>query len=451
MLLAISGILLVVIGWPKRVPRHRVTWRGWVRYSVAAACVLSLLAGGLTSLHKQARKASVMAIMADNGRTQLLTIRLTSDARERSEGYGANAALIGPSNRGDLWGGHLPVYILNAEPGWRVGEEASVIAHVFDGDDQRVLLSIVSVESHKRASGVYTVVDMFRQGVRKASNYLPPQGRGLVPGVAIGDDRRLPEHLAQAMRSTSLTHLTAVSGAHMAVVLGTTLMATARLPRWLRVGIGFGVLSLMVVVVLPTPSVVRAGGMGVITLYALLRRKPRLALSALFATVIGLLFYDPWLATSIGFGLSVFATAGILTSARLISEIIGKGAVAKGIGVAAAAQLWCAPLLLSFDPSLPTYAVPANLIALPALAPATILSLLSAVTFPLLPSVAIGLAKVANFFTAWIATCAVIFANLPGARLPWLEGVIGVVDLIGWILLVLWGVMWLKRKKTWQA
>ncbi|HLS00573.1 MAG TPA: ComEC/Rec2 family competence protein [Beutenbergiaceae bacterium] len=450
----LAAVTIVGIGglvWPRGRPRHRVQWRGWVSYTLLAASCVSVVAGTITTLHIQHRKSLTDVVVDSAEQGSPLLIRLTSDAREGARGFGTHGVVLDDQSRLGAGWLALPVYVMNAQPDWRAGETVLLHAHAYEVDDHRVIVSATAVVHHDQPQGIYALVGILRDGVRESSKHLAPQARGLVPGVSIGDDRRLPAHIDEAMRTTSLTHLTAVSGAHVGVVVGTTMVVLGRTPRSVRVAGSLTVLLLMVIVVLPTPSVVRAAGMGAMTLVAMLRRRPRVALSALFATVIGLLLHDPWLATSIGFGLSVAATTGILTTSRVIGSLLGQGALARAGGVALAAQLWCAPLLLTFDSSLATYSVPANILAVPALAPSTVLSLASAVAFPLMPTVSVWLAKIAGLFTGWIATCATVFADLPGAALPWLEGPVGVINLVGWLVVGIWFAVWLNRKRTWQA
>lgn len=450
-LAAVVVVGVIALAWPRGRPRHRVHWRGWVSYTLLAASCVSVVAATVTTLHIQHRKSLTDVVLDRTEQGAPLLIRLTSDAREGARGFGSHGVVLDDQS----WLGAglmaLPVYVMNAQPDWKTGETVLLHAHAYEVDGHRVIVSATSIVQHDQPRGIYALVGILRDGVRESSKHLAPQARGLVPGVGIGDDRRLPAHIDQAMRTTSLTHLTAVSGAHVGVVVGTVMVVLGRAPRWVRALSSLTVLVLMVIVVLPTPSVVRAAGMGAMTLIAMLRRRPRVALSALFATVIALLLHDPWLATSIGFGLSVTATTGILTTSQVFGSLLGQGALARAGGVALAAQLWCAPLLLTFDSSLATYSVPANILALPALAPSTVLSLASAVTFPLIPTASIWLANVAALFTGWIATCATVFADLPGATVPWLEGPVGVINLVGWLVVGIWVAVWLNRKRTWQA
>ncbi|WP_454044543.1 ComEC/Rec2 family competence protein [Cellulosimicrobium sp. Marseille-Q8652] len=73
------------------------------------------------------------------------------------------------------------------------------------------------------------------------------------------------------------------------------------------------------------------------------------------------------------------------------------------------------------------WSVQANLVAAPALGPATVLGVLATLVAPWWPAAATALGWSAGLFTGWIAGVAQTFAGLPGARLPWPGGVGGLV------------------------
>jgi competence protein ComEC len=118
--------------------------------------------------------------------------------------------------------------------------------------------------------------------------------------------------------------------------------------------------------------------------------------------------------------LSVAATAAIVViapswTARL--ERVVPRPIAVSIAVPAAAQLACTPVLVVVFGQLTPYAVPANLLAGPAVAPATVLGLIGAS----LAAASIGLARPVLWLgalpTAGIAWTAHGFAALPGAAI----------------------------------
>jgi competence protein ComEC len=282
-----------------------------------------------------------------------------------------------------------------------------------------------------------------RSALRVACRGLPSDERGLLPGLVDGDVTTEPASLTTDMRLTGLTHLQAVSGENVTVVLAVT-MALARavgLRRRSRVAIAAIALLGFVVLARPSPSVLRAAVMGGIVLLAMIVGRRVDPLRALSVAVFVLLFVNPFLARTVGFVLSVCATAGILTIApgwtdRLASRMPRPLAVT--IAVPAAAQLACTPVLVLAFGQLTPYAIPANLLAVPAVVPATVLGVVCAVLATLCTPLAVPVAWLAVLPTAAIALVARGLSSLPGAGLRWPVGpaallIVSAGAVLGWL------------------
>lgn len=309
------------------------------------------------------------------------------------------------------------------------------------------------------------LLDTVRADLTRVSGRYGAVSAGLVPGMTVGDTSQLPEALAQSMKDTGLTHLTAVSGSNCAVVMTLTGYAALTLGagRRLCVGIGLAALTGFVLLVGPDPSVLRAGVMGALGGAAMLSGRSGVSLNALCAAVTGLVLVQPPLAIDFGFILSVLATAGIVVSARPVTRVLASRiptALAACIAVPLVAQLWCGPALLVLNPALPLYSLPANMSAAPLVPVVTIAGLLavcvllaghlvSPVQSWLLPgthdaaalagweraaSLPVGAASFPARVIAWLADG---FAALPGAQVPWPGGLPGFIALTVFTVLAL--------------
>lgn len=271
-----------------------------------------------------------------------------------------------------------------------------------------------------------------RHGAHTSAAGLPPDVRGLLPAVTVGDTAGVPDDLVTAMRASGLAHVMAVSGAHFAILGTLVLAATAAvgLPRALRVAAAAAAGAGLLVVVGPEPSVVRAAVMGGVGLVGLLAGRRAAGPAALATAVLVLLVVDPQLAVDVGFVLSVAATAGLVVlGAPLVarwSARIGRD-VAALLAAPVAAQLGCLPVTLALWPTLGPWAVAANLAVTPAVAPATVLGLLAALLAGSWPALAGVVAAGAGAACWWIAAVARCAAALPGAGLAWWPGVAGAV------------------------
>ncbi|WP_426325899.1 ComEC/Rec2 family competence protein [Microbacterium sp. E-13] len=289
-----------------------------------------------------------------------------------------------------------------------------------------VLWASLGVEVVRPPAGGAAIAAELRRGLVRAVDGLPGAGAGLVPGLAVGDTSIVSPALDIAMKEASLSHLTAVSGANCALVVGIAFAVAALLgaSRAARVVCGLAVLVGFVVLVTPEPSVLRAAAMAAIAMLAVLLGRPGVGLAVLSTAVTVLLVLDPWLAASLGFALSVVATASLLVCARPLAAGLARAIprpLSLTLAVPLAAQLACGPLLILVEPTVPVYGVLANLLADPAAPAATVLGLAACLCAPVawLQS---GLAALAWVPASWIAATATTTAALPAGALPWLEG-----------------------------
>ena len=199
---------------------------------------------------------------------------------------------------------------------------------------------------------------------------MSPGHRSLFTGLVLGDDRDQSPELADDFRGAGLAHLTAVSGENLAFVLvlaGPLLRRLAFRGRWavtLLVVCGFALVTRF------EPSVLRASAMAAVAVTASCLGREADALRVLALAVTGLLLVDPFLVRSVGFQLSVAASAGIVVwSRRLATAVPLPRPVAEAVGVTAAAQVAVAPILVAVFGGVPAVSVPANLLAAPAAGP----------------------------------------------------------------------------------
>ncbi|MFD3606930.1 ComEC/Rec2 family competence protein [Streptomyces atroolivaceus] len=279
-----------------------------------------------------------------------------------------------------------------------------------------------------------------RSGLREATDGLDADARALLPGLVVGDTSRVPPDLHDAFKATDLTHLLAVSGANLSILLflligppGTALRSERRglAPRLgislrMTAVTGGGVALAFVIVCRPEPSVLRAAACGLITLLAIGTGRRRSLIPALAAAVLLLVLYDPWLARSYGFLLSVLATGALLTLAPRWSGALQRhgvpGRLAEVLAAAGAAQAVCAPVVVVLAARVSLVAVPCNLLAEFAVAPATVLGFAALAVAPASMPVAEVLAEIAGWPVGWIASVARTGAALPGAEMDWPGG-----------------------------
>ncbi len=215
---------------------------------------------------------------------------------------------------------------------------------------------------------------------RSIDRLFPQKEAGLLLGLMLGDDSQLDPGLSRDFQATGLGHLLVVSGENVAMVLAPILALAAwlRFRRWTRFLVAAGTVAFFVVLTGAEASVMRAGVMAALTLIGVLMGRPRSTASILAGAVLVLLALDPWLVWSIGFQLSVAATAGMVVLATPIAERLGRflpRPAALAAGTTMAAQLGVTPLLLFHFHEVPGVTIAANLAAFPAVSPALLLGI----------------------------------------------------------------------------
>ena len=305
------------------------------------------------------------------------------------------------------------------------------------GDDRVALVrAVTELVSTRQPPPLVGAADGLRAGFLALMRPFAGDGAALLPGLAIGDTTAVSDDLDAVMKQSSLSHLTAVSGANCAIVVGLVLGlgALARWPRPVRVGAALAALGGFVVLVTPEPSVVRAAVMAAVVLLALSSGRPARGLPVLGLAVLGIVVLDPWIAREYGFVLSVLATAALLVLAGPLATALGRwlpAPLALAVAVPLAAQLACQPVLILLAPQVPLSGVLANVLAAPAAPVATIVGMIACLLAPVIPPLATLVAGIAWLPAAWIAGVAGVCAALPGALLPWPEGALGAVLLAG--------------------
>jgi competence protein ComEC len=245
---------------------------------------------------------------------------------------------------------------------------------------------------------------------------VPPREAALARGFVLGEDDEIDAATVEDFRRAGLSHLLAVSGQNVALLalLAMPLLAALGLPLRTRLLWLLGLIAVYVPLAGAGPSIQRAGIMGGLSVLATLggRRASRLYALALAALV--LLVLEPGIAADVGWQLSFAAVLGILLLARrlrmAIADRIGdrgwRRALSDGAAMTIAATLATAPLIAFHFEAVSTMTLVANLLALPAIAPAMWLGMLIAAAgqVPGLPVEPLG--AVNSLLLAYIAQVA---------------------------------------------
>ncbi|CAA9403287.1 MAG: DNA internalization-related competence protein ComEC/Rec2 [uncultured Nocardioides sp.] len=338
------------------------------------------------------------------------------------------------SGRGAAYALRAPVVVL-ADESWldlRLGRSVAVTGRLAPDDGRgRTVLGVLAVRG---PPVVETGPDVWWRGAaavrRSIRDAVAPRGehaRELVPSLVVGDDSGLDPEVADDFRTTGLTHLLAVSGTNLTLLVGFVLIVgrwCGLRGRWMYAAAGLGIVG-FVLIARTEPSVVRAAAMGTVALIGMGSNGTERGARCLGAAVFALLLVDPALAVTAGFALSVLATGGILFLAPPWRDAMNRWLprwAAEAVSVPLAAQVACTPVVTAISGQVSLVAVVANLLAAPAVAPATVLGLAGGLVGLVWAPLGQLVAAPAAWSVSWIVVVAQHGAALPTAAVEWGTG-----------------------------
>jgi competence protein ComEC len=217
---------------------------------------------------------------------------------------------------------------------------------------------------------------------------MPAREAALARGFVLGEDERIDSTTVEDFRRAGLSHLLAVSGQNVALLglLAMPLLAALGMPLPIRLLWLLGLIAIYVPLAGAGPSIQRAGIMGGLSVLATLAGRRASRFYALALAAIVLLVVDPGIGADVGWQLSFAAVLGILLLAAPLGDAIAariggggwRRALADGAAMTIAATLATAPLIAFHFEAVSTTTLLANLLALPAVAPAMWLGMLAA-------------------------------------------------------------------------
>ncbi len=394
---------------------------------------------------------------AEIGRAALARVEVTGPARRsefalrvpvRVRRFGAlevdeRASLELPPEAAPPQGAILEVVATLAKPRTAEAEGDFDEAAYLGRQGIHVILRADTFRLVGRRGGIGGVGDRLRRRVSSSLGAVPAgERRAVLAGVVLGEDEGLEADLRDSFRASGLYHLLAVSGQNVAyVVAGTIVLVWALgLPRWLGELGALGTVAAYVLAVGWQPSVVRAGIAGGLASLAWLASRPRDRWYFLLVGAAVLLAWNPYSVLEPGFQLSFSAVAAIFLLVPRISRTLEGYPVPKPladvIAISAACGLVTAPVLWLHFGAIPVYAVLANALAAPVVAPLLGFALAAAALHPFLPEASAALVWLDAWLAGYLALCARLVGNLPYAQASSLSvlGALVAAGLVGVLL-----------------
>ncbi len=387
-----TGLVLAVALWERRA--------GIVATVIVTTALILGVARARAAVDRHERaRASADAVLAQparcsaRGRVDSSPVRVRGSLRWDAwlSGLACDGTLVGWEGRGTLYGG--PEDLARGDEVEIVGTLAPPqrLWNRATGDPRpsEALRDVVrtggtlDVRMTHRATGLLAWIDRARARVRRRidASFAPdvaPMARALVLGESDldpDDDR--------SFRASGLSHLLAVSGMHLVLVLAVAVRvlqgALVRVERIaaqidagrLAAAVGIPVAWLYAELAGAGGSTLRAAWMATAALAARAIGRRTDATRAFGLSMGAMAIAEPLIAFDLSFALSAGATAGLLAFAspfgeRLASRVPSRAAsVARAVATTLAASIPCVPILARFAPTFPIAGVVANLLAVP--------------------------------------------------------------------------------------
>ncbi len=205
-----------------------------------------------------------------------------------------------------------------------------------------------------------------RENIGNRIALLFPNAPGEAKGMMLGDTSDIDDEMLTAFRDTGIAHLLSVSGLHVSL-LAVAFSLLFRRNAWVRFAAVTVFCALYAAITAFSPPVVRSGIMLTIGLLAFPLRRRLDAVSALSASFVLILLYNPYALWNAGFQLSFVAVLSMILLAPIVQKpLMRLGSTAAGLlGASAAVVVGTLPTSCYFFGQAQLLSLVTNLFVIP--------------------------------------------------------------------------------------
>lgn len=277
---------------------------------------------------------------------------------------------------------------------------------------------LVSAQRPQPGDVARQVRDWFADAVRLAIDE-PQASLGI--GYLVGQKRGLPEDLGQALQIAGLTHIVVASGYNLTILVRFARRAFEKVSKYLSALCAGSMVAAFVAITGASPSMTRAGlvaGLSLLAWYYGRKFHPLVLLP--FAAAVTVVIDPSFMWGDLGWQLSFAAFAGVMIVAPLLQAYFyGKekpGTVRQILGETISAQLVTLPILVLAFGLFSNVAIIANLLVLPLVPLAMLLTFVAGVGALLAPGFASYIGQPAEWLLGYMTATAEYLSKLPWAQ-----------------------------------
>lgn len=368
-----------------------IVWRRDKRFVVFGCCIV-LAVFGAYHYQDKIQKTSQLVQYRDAGEVVIRgVISREPEVRTKSTVLIIEGKEIEIHDRKVFFSGTL-LAITERYPEYRYGDELKIYGELKTPEED---LNGFNYKEHLAKDGIYSV--MYFPEIEKAFKNtgnpiitalllfkhkltetiltaLPAPTGELLVAILLGDEHLLSEEIVEDFNLSGTRHIMAISGMNITIISKIILgfFLAIALSRKQAFVVTVFILSLFIIMVGAPASVIRAGAMAGVFLFAQNIGRPKSEVRAItYAALIMLLFNPLLLRLDIGFQLSFLAILGIIYFSEYIKKYFSLFPEAFGVREAAAstiaAQLTTLPILVYNFGKISLVSFPANILVVPTL------------------------------------------------------------------------------------
>jgi competence protein ComEC len=307
--------------------------------------------------------------------------------------------------------------------------------------------SLLKVQRPQPGDIARQVRDQFADSVRAA---VPEPQASLGVGYLVGQRRSLPPELSEALQIAGLTHVIVASGYNLTILVRLARRLFIKVSKYLAALSAAGMIISFIAITGVSPSMSRAGlvaGLSLLAWYYGRKFHPLVLLP--FAAAVTLLINPSYGWNDLGWQLSFAAFAGVMIVAPLGHRYLFGDEKPKLIrqilGETIAAQIVTLPILVMAFGQFSNVAIVANLLILPLVPLAMMLTFVTGIGALVAPSLAMFIGVPVTLLLQYMTSVASYLAGLPWAQSELVIG-LPVVGLYYFALLTCCLYIWRKTK-----
>tara|TARA_B100001105_G_C22391098_1_gene444431 strand:- start:607 stop:2046 length:1440 start_codon:yes stop_codon:yes gene_type:complete len=262
------------------------------------------------------------------------------------------------------------------------------------------------------------VRDWFAAAVRLG---MPEPQASLGIGFLTGQKSALPEDLSEALRIAGLTHIVVASGYNLTILVRLSRKLFVKVSKYLSTTVSALMIAAFMAVTGLSPSMTRAGlvsGLSLATWYYGRSFHPLVLLP--FAAAVTVAIQPSYLWGDLGWQLSFAAFAGVMIVAPLFQRYFfgdtPPGTIRQILGETVAAHIATVPIIAVSFGALSNVAVVANLLIVPLVPLAMLLTFIVGVVGLTMPFAAEVIALPATWLLGYMTSVATYVSSLPWAQ-----------------------------------